>query len=74
MEAVSAKIPGFEILSNRELKVNGKQVQQVLVKGEEISDAGAAMLTRNITPDRVKSVEVRFDEKMKKSRNPPLGQ
>ncbi len=66
LEAVLAKIPGFEILSNGELKVNGKQVQKVLVNGEEISDAGAAMLTRNITPDRVKSVEVRFDEKNEK--------
>ncbi len=62
LEEVLAKIPGFEILSDGEIKVNGKQVNKVLIDGEEITDGGARLITRNLDPNKVKSVEVRFDE------------
>ena len=74
LEAVLAKIPGFEVLENGELKVNGKLVNKVLINGEELTDGGAALLTRNLTPDRVKSVEVRFKEKDDKIRESLLSQ
>jgi hypothetical protein len=62
LEAVLEKIPGFEILPGGGIKVNGKTIHKVLLNGEEISDAGAGLLTQNLGPDRVQSVEVRFDE------------
>jgi hypothetical protein len=62
LEEVLAKIPGFEILSDGEIKVNGKQVNKVLIDGEEVTDGGARLITRNLDPNKVKSVEVRFDE------------
>lgn len=74
LEAVLAKIPGFEVLENGELKVNGKLVNKVLINGEELTDGGAALLTRNLTPDRVQSVEVRFKEKDDKIRESLLSQ
>jgi hypothetical protein len=66
LESVLAKIPGFEILSNGELKVNGKNVDKVLIDGEEITDGGAALLTRNLSPDKIKAIEVRMKEKNEK--------
>ncbi|NJN33283.1 MAG: hypothetical protein HC817_02555 [Saprospiraceae bacterium] len=63
LESVLAKIPGFEILGNGELKVNGKNVDKVLIDGEEITDGGAALLTRNLSPDKVKAIELRMKEK-----------
>ncbi|WP_020567427.1 peptidase associated/transthyretin-like domain-containing protein [Neolewinella persica] len=63
LEEVLSKIPGFEILSNGGIKVKGKAVGKVLVNGEEITDGGAGLLTRGLSHERVKSVEVRFKEK-----------
>lgn len=63
LEDVLAKIPGFKIRGDGEIEVNGKAVRKVLIDGEEVSDAGAALLTRSISPENVKSVEVRMDEK-----------
>ena len=62
LEEVLRKIPGFEILPGGTVKVNGKTVQKVLLNGEEISDGGTSLLTQNLGPDRVQSVEIRFDE------------
>lgn len=68
LEEVLRKIPGFEILPGGAVKVNGKTVQKVLLNGEEISDGGTSLLTQNLGPDRVKSVEVRFDEQNQRIR------
>ncbi|MBC6427224.1 MAG: hypothetical protein GDA51_12350 [Ekhidna sp.] len=63
LEDVLARIPGFKIGGDGEIKVNGKVVRKVLIDGEEVSDAGAALITRSISPEDVKNVEVRTDEK-----------
>jgi hypothetical protein len=63
LEEVLKKIPGFEILPGGGIKVNGKTVHKVLLNGAEISDGGAGLITQHLSPDRVQSVEVRFDEK-----------
>ncbi|NJO01772.1 MAG: hypothetical protein HC880_08865, partial [Bacteroidia bacterium] len=36
---------------------------KVLINGEEVTDQGAALITRSLSAGNVKSVEVRFDEK-----------
>lgn len=66
LEDVLNKIPGFKIRPNGDIEVNGKLVQKVLVDGKEISDFGAALLTKSISAEDVDKVEVRFDEKNKK--------
>ncbi len=63
LEEVLAKIPGFKIRGDGEIEVNGKLIDKVLIDGEEISNSGAALLTRSIAPEDVKSIEVRMDEK-----------
>lgn len=68
LEEVLAKIQGFKILPDGNIEVEGKVVKKVLVDGKEISDFGAGMITKSLTPDKVKNVEVRFDEKDKKLR------
>ncbi|MFW5700431.1 MAG: hypothetical protein ACOCWM_01975 [Cyclobacteriaceae bacterium] len=66
LENVLLKIPGFEIRANGDILVNNTLVNKVLVDGEEISNAGGTILTKTLSPDNVKSVEVRFDEKNNK--------
>ena len=66
LEEVLAKIQGFKILPNGEIEVNGKKIRKVLVDGKEVSDFGAAMITRSLSPEKVEKVEVRFDEKNEK--------
>lgn len=63
LEDVLQRIPGFEVLENGELKINGKSIGKVLIDGEEFLKGGAALSTRSISPEMVKSVEVRMDEK-----------
>lgn len=62
LEDVLTKIKGFNILPNGEIEVNGKIIQKVLIDNKEISDFGAALITKTLTPEKIKSVEVRFDE------------
>ncbi len=68
LEEVLAKIQGFRILPNGDIEVNGRPIRKVLVDGKEVSDVGAALLTRSISPQDVEKVEVRLDEKNKKLR------
>ncbi len=66
LEEVLAKIQGFKILPNGEIEINGKLIRKVLINGKEVSDFGAAMITRSLSPEKVERVEVRFDEKDEK--------
>jgi hypothetical protein len=66
LEEVLSKIEGFKIKPNGDIEVNGKTIQKVLIDGKEVSDFGGAMITKSLSPEKVKSVEVRFDEKNKK--------
>jgi len=66
LEEVLLKIEGFEINSMGDITVNGEPIKKVLVDGKEISGFGAGVITKAISPEKVKSVEVRFDEKDKK--------
>jgi len=66
LEEVMSKIEGFKILANGELEVQGKQINKVLVNGKEVFDVGASVFTKSFDPSKVKSIEVRFDEKNSK--------
>lgn len=63
LEEVLARIPGFKIRGDGELSVNGKPIDKVIIDGKEVSDAGAALITRSISPENVKEIQVRLDEK-----------
>lgn len=66
LEAVLARIQGFKIHANGDIEVNGKIINKVLVDGKEISDFGGSLITNSLSPEKVASVEVRFDEKNNK--------
>jgi hypothetical protein len=63
LEDVLIDLPGFKILGNGDIQVNGRKIDKVLINGEEVTDGGSAIITRSLSADNVKSVEVRFDEK-----------
>lgn len=63
LEDVLVDLPGFKILGSGDIQVNGRKIDKVLINGEEVTDGGAAILTRSLSAENVKSVEVRFDEK-----------
>ncbi len=63
LEDVLVNLPGFKLLANGDIQVNGKTVQKVLINGEEVTDQGATLITRSLGAGNVKSVEIRFDEK-----------
>ncbi len=74
LEEVLFKIKGIKILGNGEIEVEGKTVDKVLVDGEEIGNAGAAVLTKSIDPSMVESIEVRFKEENQKIKDNLLSQ
>lgn len=69
LEDVLRKMPGFVVLPNGDIQYNGKTIQKVLVDGKEVSNVGAAAVTRSLDPARVESVEVRTNEKNQKLKN-----
>jgi len=66
LEEVLLKIDGFEINGRGDITVKGQPIQKVLVDGKEVSGFGGGMIIKSMPPEKVKSVEVRFDEKDKK--------
>ncbi len=62
LEQVLGKIPGIKIQANGEIVVDGKAVDKVLIDGEEVTDAGAGILTKSLDPTQIDNVEVRFKE------------
>lgn len=69
LEDVLRKMPGFEVQKDGEIKVNGKIVQKVIINGEEVSDNGAALITQSLSPENIKSVELRTNEQNQKYKN-----
>lgn len=66
LEEVIGKIEGFKISRNGEIEVQGHQVRKVIIDGKEVFDVGASVFTKSLDPNKVKSIEVRFDEKNSK--------
>ncbi|KUF46195.1 hypothetical protein AS361_17515 [Myroides marinus] len=66
VEDVLSKTEGFSIQPNGDLLVNGKLIQKILLDGKEISDFGNTLLIKALTPEKVQSLQVRFNEKDEK--------
>ncbi|MEM6297741.1 MAG: carboxypeptidase-like regulatory domain-containing protein, partial [Bacteroidota bacterium] len=62
LEDVLEGMPGIRIRGDGTIEVKGQQVDKVLIDGEEVTDQGAALITRSLSPEDVAAVEVRFDE------------
>ncbi len=63
LESVLSRIEGIKVYENGDISINGKMINKVLIDGKEVSDFGNAIITKSLSPEKVKSVEVRFDEK-----------
>lgn len=58
LEDVLEKLPGFEIDDNGEVKVQGKQVEKVMVEGKDFFDGDTKLATQNIPANAVDKVQV----------------
>ena len=63
LEDILKHIPDIKILENGDIKVRGKLVTKVIINGKEVTNLGAAILTKSITPEMLKNIEVRLKEK-----------
>ncbi len=58
LEDVLEKLPGFEIDEDGQVKVEGKNVEKVLVEGKEFFDGDTKVATKNIPADAIDKVQV----------------
>ncbi len=63
LESVLRRMDGIEISKDGEITIKHKKIQKVLIDGKEVSNTGAALITKSIDPDKVAKIEVRFKEK-----------
>ena len=55
---VLKKLPGVEVDTNGEIKVEGKKVTKVMVEGKDFFDGDSKLATKNIPADAVSKVQV----------------
>lgn len=58
LEDVLDKLPGFEVDDDGQVKVEGKNVEKVLVEGKEFFDGDTKVATKNIPADAIDKVQV----------------
>lgn len=58
LEDVLEKLPGFEVLDDGNIKVQGKTVTNVMVDGKKFFDGDTKLATKNIPSNAVDKVEV----------------
>ena len=58
LEDVLEQLPGFEIDDNGEVKVQGKQVEKVMVEGKDFFDGDTKVATKNIPANAIDKVQV----------------
>ena len=52
------KLPGLDIDQNGKIKAKGKQIDKLLIDGEEFFDDQHKLITQNISPEMVKNIEL----------------
>ncbi len=62
VEDLLKKLPGVEIESDGTMKINGQQINKVLVDGKEFFSSDPKVATRNLPAEAIKKVQV-FDRK-----------
>ena len=58
LEDVLKKLPGMEVTKDGEVKVEGKQVQKLMVDGKEFFDGDTKLGVKNIPADAIDKVEI----------------
>lgn len=66
LESVLSKMRGVKILANGEIEINGKLIKKILIDNKEVSDFGAALITKSLSPNNIENIEIRLNEKNKK--------
>ncbi|MBO9562718.1 MAG: carboxypeptidase regulatory-like domain-containing protein [Niastella sp.] len=57
VEDLLKKIPGFDVDNDGNIKFNGRQIEKVLIEGDDLYGRDFKMLTRNLSPDVVEQVQ-----------------
>ncbi len=58
IEDVIKRLPGIEVSQNGEIAYNGKKINKFYVEGQDLTDGKYAQITKNLSADKVKNVEV----------------
>jgi|GEM_PF-2676243 len=58
VEDLLKKLPGFEVLKNGQLKYNDRNVQAVLLNGDNLSGGNYGVITRNLDANTLDKVQV----------------
>lgn len=63
LDGLIAQLPGVELSSNGQIKVNGEFVESLLLNGKQFFDGNNNLMLKNLAAYTVKSVEVYRDRK-----------
>lgn len=58
VEDLLKNIPGIEIGSDGNIKVNGKTIDKLLIEGDDLFDDKYKLLTKNLDANNIEEVEV----------------
>ncbi|MGC6479435.1 MAG: carboxypeptidase-like regulatory domain-containing protein [Flavobacteriaceae bacterium] len=58
VEDLLKNIPGIEVLSDGNIKVNGKAIDKLLIEGDDLFDDKYKLLTKNLDANNIEEVEV----------------
>lgn len=61
IEDVIAKLPGVEVTEEGKITVNGKQLDRILVDGEDLFDKNYKLLSKNVPANLVTQIDVLSD-------------
>ncbi len=58
VEDLLKNIPGIDIASDGKIKIGGKEIEKVMVEGDDLFEKGYALLTKNLDASVIDKVEV----------------
>jgi len=58
VEDLLKNIPGITVEANGAIKVGGKEVEKVMVDGDDLFEKGYKILTKNMPPDQIEKIEL----------------
>jgi hypothetical protein len=58
LEDLLKKMPGIDVASDGVVRVNGKEIEKIMVEGDDFFDKGYKLLSKNMPPGVVDKVEV----------------
>lgn len=58
VEDVLKKLPGIEVASDGNIRVQGKSIERVMVEGDDLFENGYKLLTKNLNADVISKVEI----------------